>query len=127
MKWQPHDYQRFALDFLLSHPVAALILDMGLGKTSVTLTAIAELLYDRFEIRKVLVVAPLRVARSTWPEELQRWDHLRHIRYSVVTGTPSERRAALLKPADVYILNREKFFTGKDFVEAVKRAEKALA
>ena len=107
MQFSAHDYQRFAIDYILSHPVTAAILDMGLGKTVITLSAIDDLLYDFFLIRKVLVVAPLRVARNTWPEEIDKWDHLSFIRYSVVLGTPAERLAALRADADVYIINRE--------------------
>lgn len=107
MEFKPHDYQKYAIDFILSHPVAAAILDMGLGKTVITLTAIDILMHDRFEIRKVLVVAPLRVARSTWPAEIAKWDHLSDMKYSVVTGTPAERIRALKADADIYIINRE--------------------
>lgn len=107
MQFSAHDYQRFAIDYILTHPVTAAILDMGLGKTVITLSAIDDLLYDSFLIRKVLVVAPLRVARNTWPEEIDKWDHLSFIRYSVVLGTPAERLAALKADADVYIINRE--------------------
>ena len=107
MQFSAHDYQRFAIDYILTHPVTAAILDMGLGKTVITLSAIDDLLYDSFLIRKVLVVAPLRVARNTWPEEIDKWDHLSFIRYSVVLGTPAERLAALRTDADVYIINRE--------------------
>lgn len=107
MQFSAHDYQKFAIDYILTHPVTAAILDMGLGKTVITLSAIDDLLYDFFLIRKVLVVAPLRVARNTWPEEIDKWDHLSFIRYSVVLGTPAERLAALRADADVYIINRE--------------------
>ena len=79
MIYKPHDYQQFAIDYILSHPVAALILDMGLGKTSITLTAIEKLLYDSFEVNKVLVVAPLRVARNTWSDEIKKWEHLKTV------------------------------------------------
>mgnify|MGYP001516065929 FL=1 len=107
MKYNPHDYQRYAAEFIISHPVAALLLDMGLGKTSITLTAINDLLFDRFEVHKVLVVAPLRVARDTWSAEIEKWEHLKNLRYSVVVGTAQERISALLTPADIYIINRE--------------------
>ena len=107
MQYVPHPYQRYAIDFIESHPVAALILDMGLGKTSVTLTAIADLMFDRFEISRVLVIAPLRVARMTWPDELRQWDHLYHLTYAVAVGTEQERRAAVLQDADITIINRE--------------------
>lgn len=89
------------------HPFAAVLLDMGLGKTSITLTAIADLLFDSFEVHKVLVIAPLRVARDTWSAELQKWDQLHHLTYSVAVGSEAERKAALTKKADIYIINRE--------------------
>lgn len=107
MKFSPHEYQQFAIDFILKNPVAALLLDMGLGKTSITLTAINELLFNRFEVHKVLVVAPLRVARNTWGTEIEKWDHLKALTYSIVVGTEQERKAALQAPVDIYIINRE--------------------
>ena len=107
MKFIPHDYQQYAIQFLTEHPVAALLLDMGLGKTVTTLTAINELLFDRFEIRRVLVIAPLRVARDTWSAEIEKWEHLKHLKYSVAVGTSAERRQALHARTDICILNRE--------------------
>ena len=110
MKYSPHDYQRYAAEFIITQPVAALLLDMGLGKTSIALTAINDLLFDSFdsfEIHKVLVVAPLRVARDTWGTEIEKWEHLKNLRYSVVVGTEQERLKALRTPADIYIINRE--------------------
>ena len=107
MKFIPHDYQQYAIDFIESHPTAAVLLDMGLGKTVITLTALNNLLFDCFEISRVLVIAPLRVARNTWPQEIGKWEHLNHIRYSVVVGTEKERRDALRKQASLYIINRE--------------------
>ena len=107
MKYSPHDYQRYAAEFIITHPISALLLDMRLGKTSITLTAINDLLFDSFEIHKVLVVAPLRVARDTWCAEIEKWEHLRNLRYSVVVGTAQERISALHVPADIYIINRE--------------------
>ena len=107
MKFIPHDYQQYAIQFLTEHPVAALLLDMGLGKTVTTLTAINELLFDRFEIRRVLVIAPLSVARDTWSAEIEKWEHLKHLKYSVAVGTPAERRQALHTKTDICILNRE--------------------
>lgn len=107
MKYSPHDYQRYAAKFITTHPIAALLLDMGLGKTSITLTAINDLLFDSFEVHKVLVVAPLRVARDTWSAEIEKWEHLKNQRYSVVVGTEQERLKALRTPADIYIINRE--------------------
>lgn len=107
MKFVPHAYQKYAIEYIKSHPVTALFLDMGLGKTVTTLTAIRDLLYDTFEVRRVLVVAPLRVARDTWPEEIRKWDHLKELTCSVVVGNMIERRRALQKEADIYIVNRE--------------------
>ena len=107
MKYNPHSYQEYAIKFIESHPISALFLDMGLGKTSITLTAVNELLFDSFEVIKVLVIAPLRVARNTWCDEIKKWDHLRNIKYAIVVGTEKERIFALNKRADIYIINRE--------------------
>ena len=79
MRYCPHDYQKYAINFILENPIAAVFLDMGMGKTSIVLTAIMELIYKRFEVRKVLIVAPLRVARNTWPEEIKKWEHLKEV------------------------------------------------
>lgn len=107
MKYNPHSYQEYAIKFIESHPISALFLDMGLGKTSITLTAVNELLFDSFEVRKVLVIAPLRVAKNTWCDEIKKWDHLSNVKYSIVVGTEKERITALNKKADIYIINRE--------------------
>ena len=107
MKFTPHSYQSYAIDFIQSHPVAAVLLDMGLGKTVITLTAIEKLMYDSFEISRVLVIAPLRVAAMTWPNELRQWDHLSSLTYAVAVGAPQDRRAAVLQDADITIINRE--------------------
>ena len=107
MKYNPHNYQTYATDFILSHPVSAVFLDMGLGKSVISLTAIFDLCLDNFEVRKVLVIAPLRVARDTWPTEIEKWDHLKGLSYSVAVGSEADRRAALLQRASVYIINRE--------------------
>lgn len=107
MKYQPHEYQAYATRFILDHPVAAVFLQMGLGKSVITLTAIHDLIFDRFEIRRVLVIAPLRVARDTWPAEIEKWDHLKGLTYSVVVGDEHTRNAALMRDAQVYIINRE--------------------
>ena len=106
MKYNPHDYQSYATDFILKHPVAAILLQMGLGKSVITLTAIKELI-GKGEVRRILVIAPLRMARDTWPEEIRKWDHLWDLRFSVAVGSPDERRAALMAGADVSIINRE--------------------
>lgn len=107
MKYNPHEYQKYATEFILNHPVAAVLLEMGLGKSVITLTAIYELMLNRFEVGKVLVIAPLRVARDTWPMEIEKWDHLKGLTYSVVIGTESERKAALKQKANLYLINRE--------------------
>lgn len=107
MKFKPHDYQKYAIDFIEKNPVSAVFLECGLGKTIITLTAIQNLMYDSFEVRKVLIIAPLRVARNTWSAEIEKWEHLKHLTYSVVVGTAEERKNALQKQADIYIINRE--------------------
>ena len=107
MRYRPHEYQQYAIEYIETHPVSAVLLDMGLGKTSITLTALQDLLFDRFEAHKVLIIAPLRVARNTWPAELQKWDHLQDLTVSVVVGNAEERKAALAKQADLYVINRE--------------------
>ena len=107
MKFIPHEYQRYAIEYIKTHPIAAVFLDMGLGKTSITLTAIHDLLFDSFEVRRVLVVAPLRVARETWSAEIEKWEHLQDLVYSVAVGSEPERKSALLRQADIYIINRE--------------------
>lgn len=107
MIYKPHEYQKFAAEYIESHPICAVLLDMGLGKTIITLTSMMNLLFDSFEVRRILVIAPLRVARDTWTTEIEKWDHLRLLSYSVAVGTESERMAALHKQADVYIINRE--------------------
>ena len=107
MKYSPHNYQTYATDFIVGHPEAAVFLDMGLGKSVITLTALLDLCLDRFEIARVLVIAPLRVARDTWTAELQKWDHLKCFTYATVIGSVSEREAALRKKAHIYLINRE--------------------
>ena len=107
MNYQPHEYQQYATDFIIKNPTAAVFLEMGLGKSVIALTAILELCLERFEISRVLVIAPLRVARDTWPAEIQKWDHLKNLTYSVAVGTANERRAALRQKTFVHIINRE--------------------
>ena len=107
MRYSPHEYQRYATKYIETHPVAAVLLDMGLGKTSITLTALNNLLFDSFEVRRILVIAPLRVARNTWGAEIEKWDHLNSLHYSVAVGTETERLSALKKQADIYLINRE--------------------
>lgn len=107
MRYNPHEYQTYATNFILEHPVAAVLLEMGLGKSVITLTAIYELMLNRFEVQKVLVIAPLRVARDTWPAEIEKWEHLEGLTYSVAIGTEAERLAALKRPSHLYLINRE--------------------
>ena len=107
MKYSPHDYQRYATDFIVSHKISAVLLEMGLGKSVISLSAINELMLDYFDVSRTLVIAPLRVAISTWPEEIKKWEHLKYLTYSVVTGSEKERIDALKKPAHIYIINRE--------------------
>ncbi len=107
MRYRPHEYQKYAIEFIKNNPIAAILLDMGMGKTSIVLSALNELMYDSFEVSKVLIIAPLRVARNTWSDEIKKWDHLNGIRYSIAVGTAAERLAALKADADIYIINRE--------------------
>lgn len=107
MKYNPHNYQQFACDFILEHPVCCLMLDMGLGKTIITLTALWLLALDCFDISKVLVIAPKRVATDTWPRELSKWEHLTGLTASLVVGNRQQREEALDRPAFLYIINRE--------------------
>lgn len=107
MKYNPHDYQRYATEYIESHPEAAVFLDMGLGKTSITLTALNNLLFDYFDVHRILVVAPLRVARNTWSDEIEKWEHLHNLTFAIAVGTEKERLEALRKQADITMINRE--------------------
>ena len=107
MKYIPHDYQTRAKDFILEHPKAGMLLEMGLGKTVITLTAIDVLINELFEVDRVLVIAPKRVAEDTWTREHAKWDHLRHLRVSKVLGSPEQRRRALAVDADIYVIGRD--------------------
>jgi len=107
VKYKPHDYQTYATNFILKNPISAIFLDMGLGKSVITLTSIFDLALDSFIIRKTLVIAPLRVARDTWPAEIEKWDHLKGLTYSVAIGTEKERKNALMQKVDIYLINRE--------------------
>lgn len=106
-QFHPHPYQQAGIEAILEKPGVALWMEMGLGKTVVTLTAIDQLLYDRLEIRRVLIIAPRKVAEATWQDEAAKWEHLRHLRLSTVLGSEKQRLAALAAPADIYIINRE--------------------
>ena len=107
MVFVPHDYQTYCIDYIKTHRIAALFLDMGLGKTVTTLTALRDLMLDEMQVSKALVIAPLRVARDTWPEEIGKWDHLKDLDASVIVGDTKTRTAALNASALIYIINRE--------------------
>lgn len=107
MKYEPHNYQQFASDFILEHPISCLMLDMGLGKTVITLTALWQLALDSFDVSRILVIAPKRVAEDTWPKELSKWEHLSGLDVTLVMGTQTEREAALRQQTFLYIINRE--------------------
>nr|DAW31350.1 MAG TPA: Chromatin remodeling complex ATPase [Bacteriophage sp.] len=106
MRFNPHNYQQYAISFIEKHDISAVLLDMGMGKTAITLMAVEYLMYEQFEIYKVLVVCPLRVTR-TWKDEIEKWEQLSGTRYSIVTGTAAQRKKALEADADIYIINRE--------------------
>ncbi|MDV6239739.1 DEAD/DEAH box helicase [Trueperella bernardiae] len=107
MRFEPHDYQQVAIDFVLEHPQAVLILEMGLGKTAITLAALNALLYDRFEAEKILIIAPKRVAQKTWPDEIRKWSNFAQLDYELIIGTKHDRERALTSPAPIHIINRE--------------------
>lgn len=107
MKYTPHDYQRHTTQFIIDHPESAIFLGMGMGKTISTLTAINDLVRNRFETQKVLVIAPIRVARDTWPAEIHKWDHLDGLTVSPIIGTAKQREAAANRRADIYTIGRE--------------------
>lgn len=107
MKYVPHDYQRHTTQFIIDHPEAAILLGMGMGKTISTLTAIEALKNDYFDIDKVLVIAPVRVARDTWPAEIEKWNHLKGLTVSPIIGTAKQREAAANRQADIYTIGRE--------------------
>ncbi|WP_408920861.1 SNF2-related protein [Corynebacterium marquesiae] len=107
MKYTPHDYQRHTTQFIIDHPESAIFLGMGMGKTISTLTAINDLIRNRFETQKVLVIAPIRVARDTWPAEIHKWDHLDGLTVSPIIGTAKQREAAANRRADIYTIGRE--------------------
>lgn len=106
MRFNPHNYQQYAINFIEKHDISAVLLDMRMGKTAITLMAVEYLMYEQFEIYKVLVVCPLRVTR-TWKDEIEKWEQLSGTRYSIVTGTAAQRKKALAADADIYIINRE--------------------
>ncbi len=107
MRYNPHPYQRAGEDLIITMDRLALFWEMGLGKTIVSLSAVARLKYDRFLINKVLIIAPKKVAEGTWNGEAAKWDHLSMLRVQLVLGTEKQRIRALYTPADVYVINRE--------------------
>jgi len=107
MKYNPHEYQKYCADYIIDHPYCGIFLDCGLGKSVITLTALWDLILDRFDMGKVLVIAPKRVAEDTWPKEIAKWEHLNGLTYSLILGSPKEREEALKKKVDLYIINRE--------------------
>ena len=121
MEFRPHDYQKRAINFILEHPASGLFLEMGLGKTAITLTAVDILMNDRFEVSSVLVIAPLRVAEDTWSRESEKWDHLQHLRISKILGSVAERSRAVEAEADVYVINRENVVWLVEYLATLKR------
>lgn len=107
MKFVPHDYQRYCINRLIAEPALGLFLDMGLGKTVITLTAINDLRYNRFAVRRVLVIAPKKVAEDTWTREAGKWDHLKLLRVVPALGSLKKRIRALNSPGDVYVVSRD--------------------
>ncbi|MDL2318083.1 DEAD/DEAH box helicase [Eubacteriales bacterium OttesenSCG-928-A19] len=107
MKYEPYHYQQYCTDRIISDEAIGLFLDMGLGKTVITLTAIHELRYNRWAVQRALIIAPKKVAEGTWSKEAAKWDHLQHLRVSLVCGSQQKRLRALATPADVYVINRD--------------------
>ena len=107
MQYIPHNYQAYCIQLVTDLPAVGLFLRPGLGKTSITLSAVNILKYFRWQVSKVLVVAPKKVAEATWQKEAARWDHLQYLRISTVLGSTSKRIKALSTPADIYVINRE--------------------
>ena len=106
-EFHPYPYQQFCIQHIIDHPAAGLFVDMGMGKTVMTLTAFNYLKYYAWQIQRCLVIAPKKVAEATWRTEISGWQHLRHLRCSEVLGTATQRRAAMAVDADVYVTNRD--------------------
>lgn len=106
MKFVPHDYQRYCIEYIKTHPVSVLLLDCGLGKTVISLTAINELIFDELKVSKVLVIAPLRVT-YVWQAEIEKWEHLHNLDISLIVGTKQQRINAINQNALIYVVNRE--------------------
>lgn len=122
MKFMPHEYQRRAIELAIDRPAIGLFLDMGLGKTVITMTAIRELMYDRFEISRVLVIAPKRVAEDTWTREHAKWDHLKDLRISKVLGSTRQRIRALEAEADIYVIGRDNVIWLVEYYRELRRS-----
>lgn len=118
--FKPYPYQKYAIQFIKDHPEALLFLDLGLGKTIISLMAIKDLMYDEFTVQKVLVIAPLRVAKVTWPNEVKKWNEVSDLRMSVMVGSKQERTQAFWKDADIYVINRENLKGLVDWLEERK-------
>lgn len=118
MEYKPYYYQDFAEKFILDNPEAGLLLDMGMGKTVTSLSAADKLLNDYFAVSKVLVIAPLKPAKETWPPEVKKWNHLKHLKLSLILGSKAERIAACEQEADIYIVNRENVVWLVDFFKS---------
>ncbi len=109
MQFIPHSYQRYAIERIITDPALGLFLDMGLGKTAITLTAINDLRYNRWAASRCLVVAPKKVAEATWSSEAAKWDHLDHLKIVPVLGSAQKRIRGLHTPGDIWVINRENF------------------
>lgn len=107
MKYNPHEYQSYCIRRIIDDDSLGLFLDMGLGKTVITLTAVNDLKFNRFQVQRCLVIAPKKVAEATWSKEAEKWDHLKHLRISKILGSESKRLRAVNTPADIYVINRE--------------------
>lgn len=107
MIYEPYPYQQYCTARIVADAAVGLFLDMGLGKTVITLDAINTLRYDRWAVQRVLIIAPKKVAEGTWTKEAQKWEHLRHLRISAVLGSQQKRLRALATPADIYVINRD--------------------
>lgn len=117
MLYTPHRFQEYTTDWIVKKPSAGVFLDLGMGKTVCTLTAVSYLMHDYFEVNKVLIIAPLRVARDTWSNEKDKWDHLNYLKISKIIGSKKERIKSLKERADIYIINRENLFWLVDYLK----------
>lgn len=106
-RFVPHDYQRYCINRVLTDDALGLLLDLGLGKTVITLTAVNDLKYNRFTVSRTLVIAPKKVAEATWGNEAAKWEHLKHLRIITVLGTAQQRIRALNTPGDIWVINRD--------------------